>query len=303
MQINKTKTNKLLLVVFIEFITIMLLSYEWYQTSRNQTINTFSQASIQATKTNNGKPLSTLTVMKLTANCNLYVVINPDSVWFDPFENVCSNNSFSIEKSRYPELFKQGIANSSFISVEKTNNEDLTLIVSNNQPDHGGYLPVYQLTVNLKTREVKENGSGESNCAKQLVDPSNNNVVKFAGTPRPVDFTTWPEAKKYFTVITEAVAKGSNFSGHYTLAYWGCGTDCYAYAVVETNTGKIIAFSPANGNYHLGNFDINSSVFTLEPVNAGQERKYYKLTEEGSKSHLDVVCTETSTRNMYTSPE
>lgn len=160
MLIKKFKINSLLLVTILETIIIVILSVGWYKSTHNQTINPSSQGPNQATKANNEKPLSTLTIIKLTENCNLYIEINPDSVWFDPFENVCSDNSFSIERAQYPNLFKQGVANSSFISVEKTNDEDLTLILSNNQPDHGGYLPVYQLSINLKTREVKEYKSG-----------------------------------------------------------------------------------------------------------------------------------------------
>jgi len=134
-------------VLIILLISVAFLGFNYIQ---SQTHKTEKVSSIE-------KPLSTLTIVKLTANCNLYVVINPDSIWFDSFENMCSTNSpFSIEKAQYPDLFKQGVANSSFISIEKTNEADLTLIVSNNQPDHGGYSPVYQLMVNLKTHEVKE---------------------------------------------------------------------------------------------------------------------------------------------------
>jgi hypothetical protein len=143
------KTKDIALIVLLISAAFLGFNYIQGRTSKTEKVSNIE------------KPLSTLTIVKLTANCNLYVVINPDSVWFDPFENVCANNSFSIEKSQYPELFKQGVSNSSFISVEKTSDPDLTLIVSNNQPDHGGYLPVYQLTVNLKTHEVKEYKSEE----------------------------------------------------------------------------------------------------------------------------------------------
>ena len=86
-----------------------------------------------------------------------YIVINPENIWVEPFENVCSDaKSFSIEKSQHPDLFKQGVANESFISAEKSLDPNFSLVISNNQPDHGGYLPVYQLAVNPKTGEVKE---------------------------------------------------------------------------------------------------------------------------------------------------
>ena len=31
-----------------------------------------------------------------------------------------------------------------------------------------------------------------------------------------------------------------NFAGHYRLAYWGCGTSCAMFAVVNLKTGKVI---------------------------------------------------------------
>lgn len=103
------------------------------------------------------KPISTLTIVDL-GTCKLYVIVNSDSIWFEPFENaLCgSKPGLTIEKDQYPNLFKQGIANSSLISIEKEKNIDSTVIVSNEQPDHGAYSPAYQLTVNIKTGEIRE---------------------------------------------------------------------------------------------------------------------------------------------------
>lgn len=139
------KFKAVLLVTVLCVIAALGFYYTQRQSSKTETPN------------NTEEPLSALTAIKLTADCNLYVLINPDSVWIEPFENVCSNGkSFSIEKNQYPKLFQQGVVNSSFISIEKTSDPDLILIVSNNQPDHGGYSPTYQLKVNPKTGEIKE---------------------------------------------------------------------------------------------------------------------------------------------------
>ena len=54
----------------------------------------------QKTNQNNNleKPLSAQTTVDLSPNCKLYIVINSDSVWVEPYENICSNaKSFSIE--------------------------------------------------------------------------------------------------------------------------------------------------------------------------------------------------------------
>lgn len=102
------------------------------------------------------KPLSTLTRITVAKDCDLYVIVNSDNIMLDPFEKGCNGYPLSIDESKYPKLFKQGVANSSFISAEMDKNADMIIVLSNNQPDHGGYSPVYQLAVDLKSSEVRE---------------------------------------------------------------------------------------------------------------------------------------------------
>lgn len=144
----------------------------------------------------------------------------------------------------------------------------------------------------------------ESNvCNTQLRGQPNIAVERLEGTPKPVDFKTFSEAQTFYTMITKAVSSGPNFAGHFTLASWGCGTDCYGYAVVDARTGKIVAYSSVNEAYHLGNFDINSRILISEPVYAGQERKFYRVIEENGKSRFELTCTETSSEDMYGLPQ
>lgn len=140
-------------------------------------------------------------------------------------------------------------------------------------------------------------------CEDKLVNNPSNQIRYLSETPSLVDFSSNENAREYKTVISETEAKGSNFAGHFTLATWGCGTDCVGYAVVDTETGKIIAYNPANGNYHLDNISLNSSYFVLEPVYKGQDRKYYQIIENDSEIRLDLSCTEKSTKDMYSFEE
>lgn len=41
------------------------------------------------------------------------------------------------------------------------------------------------------------------------------------------------------TKVREAARKGPNFAGHYTIATWGCGSDCEAFAVVDAISGQL----------------------------------------------------------------
>lgn len=107
------------------------------------------------------------------------------------------------------------------------------------------------LDVSPKQKEIVSGDEAKSVCEEQLENqPDNRLVEKYKGIPKPVDFTTLPEAKLFYTVITSTAAAGPNFAGHFTVASWGCGTDCVGYAVVDAKTGEIIAYSVANGEYH-----------------------------------------------------
>jgi hypothetical protein len=68
----------------------------------------------------------------------------------------------------------------------------------------------------------------------------------YGGPIAPVDFvgTNLKQADNFKAAITEAVAKGPNFAGKYVVAQWGCGTGCQGHAVVNVESGKIIAFGP-----------------------------------------------------------
>lgn len=161
-----------------------------------------------------------------------------------------------------------------------------------------------QPNISPKQEETVSDGA-KSVCDEQLENQPDNRVTeKFDGTPKPVDFITTPEAKTFYTMITKAVALGTNFAGHFTVASWGCGADCFGYAIVDTKTGEIITYSGANANYHLRSYSLENRILVLDPVYAGQERKFYKIVEgQDSKSRLELACTEVSSEDMYGLPE
>jgi hypothetical protein len=48
-----------------------------------------------------------------------------------------------------------------------------------------------------------------------------------------------PLDRKYRTTITEAIAAGANFAGHFAIAAWGCGMGCKEFVVVDVKTGIV----------------------------------------------------------------
>lgn len=157
------------------------------------------------------------------------------------------------------------------------------------------------LVILLVLKQLKFKGSSpavETNCEAKLEASSNKIIERFDIIPKSVDFSSFPEAKIYYTKITEGVKKGVNFSGHYILIPIGCGTDCVLFSVVDARTSKVIAYNSGKANYHLVN---KGSYFILEPVFEGQTREFYKIVED--ENFLKMVCSEESKTDMYVFPE
>jgi len=80
-----------------------------------------------------------------------------------------------------------------------------------------------------------------------------------------------PGDRAFRTRIREGAAKGPNFAGHYTIAEWGCGSNCVSMAVVDAQ----------NGDIYSGPFGILGEGLGLVYADVSEERPYmllYKLT-------------------------
>jgi len=82
---------------------------------------------------------------------------------------------------------------------------------------------------------------------------SNYKVGVYNGKLVPPDFKTDPPSFEYRTQIKDQCkTQGINFAGHFTLAHWGCGSDCEAVAIVDRISGKI---------FYSNLFSLDQSVF------------------------------------------
>lgn len=164
----------------------------------------------------------------------------------------------------------------------------------------------------------------ESVCDKIVQDQQKINIEAYTGEPAPVNFDSNPEAKLFLTTITDQVAEGANFAGHYTVATWGCGTNCIGYAVVDVLTGNIIDYVPHYPLQTITGFSasVDSNILVFNPkiptdekgyqsngykeergiaevakedYTAGFGRIYYSLIETDSKTYLHEFCIE----NLY----
>ncbi|HKZ03296.1 MAG TPA: tetratricopeptide repeat protein, partial [Pyrinomonadaceae bacterium] len=63
-------------------------------------------------------------------------------------------------------------------------------------------------------------------------------MQKFAGKPASL-LVSNRRARQYRTMIRQDAQAGPNFAGAYTIARWGCGSTCVAFAILDARTGRI----------------------------------------------------------------
>lgn len=155
----------------------------------------------------------------------------------------------------------------------------------------------------------------ETICDVAVQEQQKTDIEQFRGEATAVDFETNPDAKLFRTTITDQVAAGANFAGHFAVATWGCGTECQGYAVTDVLTGKIIEYVP----HHLFqaseglSFSVSSNILVFNPrpemagyktatevlrddFEARKGRIYYQLTEnDNGEAYLSTLCIE----NLY----
>ena len=149
----------------------------------------------------------------------------------------------------------------------------------------------------------------EGFCEEHLdLNSNDETITPFEGNPKNPDFTYEPEAEMFRTAINKAVSAGANYAGHYTIATWGCGTDCFGYAVVDLITGEIVTISSVNESYNINGLEVKGRYLIVSPVYKGQDKKYYKLSEyinfsDETNSVFTMACTEKSSKDVYRQPE
>lgn len=54
-----------------------------------------------------------------------------------------------------------------------------------------------------------------------------------------VDLESHPDAASFKTRFLALEGREANFAGHYLLLYWGCGTSCQQFSIVDVETGQV----------------------------------------------------------------
>jgi hypothetical protein len=81
-------------------------------------------------------------------------------------------------------------------------------------------------------------------------------VDTFEGKAHPPVLATALD-RNYKTRIRDTAAEGADFSGHFAIASWGCGTGCLQFVIVDLKSGKVYdpPFLGVGFHYRPGDYD------------------------------------------------
>lgn len=87
-------------------------------------------------------------------------------------------------------------------------------------------------------------------------------------------------ARNFKTAITSRYKPVAEFSGHYNVVSWGCGSQCHQFAIVDTLTGKVFEVPEPSIGYD--DYRVNSRLFvTHAPSAIDKNDPFSKLPKNG----------------------
>lgn len=103
---------------------------------------------------------------------------------------------------------------------------------------------------------------------------------------RRIDFRSHPRAQEYRSQLRRAVGRSANFSGHYVLLTWGCGSPCHEIALVDVLNGQV-TIAPFHGRTNEI-YRANSRLLILNsPPTPLFETQYYEWT---GQEFRELIC-------------
>ena len=93
----------------------------------------------------------------------------------------------------------------------------------------------------------------------------------FRGKPAPVNLRSNPQAPMYRTRLKKAASGRPDFAGHYTVAEWGCGSNCQAHYFIDAKNGRVIDGVTTDRSVE---YRLDSRLFIADP--SGEEGVAYE---------------------------
>lgn len=172
-----------------------------------------------------------------------------------------------------------------------------------------------------RTDELQHTQSKALTCTEvlerqeaRLSTSTDNGIEVYEGTyATEPNYSIFKEAEEYDRIITEALKRGPSFAGRFAVAEWGCGSSCQQHAVVDVETGLVVAYGLQT---EFGvTYDLESTLLVTNPVaklpelpNSEYEteslalsvarvpREYYRLTTDAlsGTQYLVRLCVEST---------
>jgi hypothetical protein len=100
---------------------------------------------------------------------------------------------------------------------------------------------------------------------------------RYSGPAAPL--VLGPNDSRFRTRLREAIGRPANFAGVYSLAIWGCGTECLMGAAVNLKTGRVVWLpsticcwpADADAGFEPVVFRVNSSLIELSGLRNEKE--------------------------------
>ena len=168
----------------------------------------------------------------------------------------------------------------------------------------------------------QETSISQSVCDEVVKATGLHPVNTYIDKPSAVVFSKDEWLSGFKMTVTEQVAKGPNFAGHFRFVSWGCGTSCISYAVIDSITGNRVPINNSEIVEDLSpKYDINSRLLIFNPkedfgrfrgktlkrimeidpfVSPTRGLEYYELIEEiDGRVWLHKLCTENALDGIY----
>lgn len=91
----------------------------------------------------------------------------------------------------------------------------------------------------------------------------------YRGASAAVDLNSNPYAREYRTRLRQAAKCSPDFAGRYTVASWGCGSNCQAFMLIDSRTGAVIDGPGKEGADRGADFRLDSALFIENPASDG----------------------------------
>ncbi len=85
-----------------------------------------------------------------------------------------------------------------------------------------------------------------------------------AVTLQQVDLQSHPQARTFGSRLRALEGRPANFAGHYSVQYWGCGSGCQQFAIVDVTSGRVFMDEEWSASYGLC-YRADSSLLIVNP--------------------------------------